>query len=400
MKYIVLLCDGMADLPIESLGGRTPMQAANKPHIDRLAADATVGLVRTVAPGLKPGSDVANLSVMGFDPAVCYTGRSPLEAASIGIDMSSTDVAIRCNLVTLSDEENFADKSMVDYCAGDISTEEADQLIKALEQELGNDIFAFYTGVAYRHCLIWHGGKVDGYTLTPPHDISGQVIGPHLGGHSARPELLDLMQRSQSVLSDHPVNKARVAKGLRPANSIWLWGQGTRPALSDFEQTHGLRGAVISAVDLIKGIGKCAGMQVIEVEGATGYIDSNFSGKAAAAIAALRDNDYVYVHMEAPDECGHRRETENKVRSIEIIDEQVLAPILTALEGSDYRIMLLPDHPTPIATATHSAEPVPFMIYDSTKKASGVSTLCEQTAAETGLFVDHGPDLIKMLLKA
>lgn len=399
MKYIVLLCDGMADLPIDSLGGRTPMQAANKPHIDRLAADSTVGLVRTVAAGLKPGSDVANLSVMGFDPAVCYTGRSPLEAASIGIDMSDTDVAIRCNLVTLSDEANFADRTMVDYCAGDISTEEADELIKALQQELGSDTFAFYTGVAYRHCLIWHGGSVDGYTLTPPHDISGRVVGPHLSGHSARGELLDLMQRSRAVLDDHPVNKARVAKGLRPANSIWLWGQGTRPALSDFEQTYGLKGAVISAVDLIKGIGKCAGMQVIEVEGATGYIDSNFAGKAAAAIDALRDNDYVYVHMEAPDECGHRRETENKVRSIEIIDEQVLAPILAALEGSDYRIMLLPDHPTPIATATHSAEPVPFMLYDSTKKAAGVDTLCEQTAAATGLFVDHGPDLIKMLLK-
>ena len=399
MKYIVLLCDGMADLPIDSLGGRTPMQAAVKPNMDRLAAHSTVGLVRTVADGLKPGSDVANLSVMGFDPTVCYTGRSPLEAASIGIDMSDTDVAIRCNLVTLSDEENYDDKTMVDYCAGDISTAEADALIKSLQQELGNDTFEFHTGVAYRHCLIWHGGNVDGYTLTPPPDISGRIIGQHLAGHKSQPQLIDLMLRSQQVLRDHPVNRDRIARGLRPANSIWLWGQGSRPALANFESLHGIKGAVISAVDLIKGIGKCAGMKVIEVEGATGYIDSNFAGKAAAAIDALRDNDYVYIHMEAPDECGHRRETENKVHAIEIIDKEVLAPIMKAVENTDHRILILPDHPTPISTGTHSSEPVPFMLYDSTNEVDGVGTLCEQSAAQTGLFIQHGPDLIDMLLK-
>ena len=355
MKYVVILCDGMADLPIESLGGKTPMSAANKPNMDRLAKTATVGMVKTVADGMSPGSDVANLSVMGFDPAEYYTGRSPLEAASIGIDLTDSDVAIRCNLVTLSDEENYDEKTMVDSCGGDISTEEADVLIKAVNAELGGGEFDFYTGVQYRHCTVWHGGKCEGYTLCPPHDISGRVIGEHLVGHKANPELMELMKKSYEILKNHPLNLARIEKGERPANSIWLWGQGTRAALPRFEEKYGIKGAVISAVDLLKGIAKSAKMESIDVDGATGYIDTNFEGKTAAAIKALENNDYVYVHLEAPDECGHRRETENKVKAIEMIDKKVLAPILEALDGSDYRIMILPDHPTPISTATHSS---------------------------------------------
>ena len=399
MKYVVILCDGMADLPIESLGGKTPMSAANKPNMDRLAKTATVGMVKTVADGMSPGSDVANLSVMGFDPAEYYTGRSPLEAASIGIDLTDSDVAIRCNLVTLSDEENYDEKTMVDYCGGDISTEEADLLIKAVNAELGGGEFDFYTGVQYRHCTVWHGGKCEGYTLCPPHDISGRVIGQHLDGHKFNPELMELMKKSYEILKNHPLNLARIEKGERPANSIWLWGQGTRAALPRFEEKYGIKGAVISAVDLLKGIAKSAKMESIDVDGATGYIDTNFEGKTAAAIKALENNDYVYVHLEAPDECGHRRETENKVKAIEMIDKKVLAPILEALDGTDYRIMILPDHPTPISTATHSSEPVPFMIYDSTAENSGVELFCEETAAKTGVFVEHGPSLIKELIK-
>ncbi len=399
MKYVVILCDGMADLPIDALGGKTPMAAASKPNMDRLAKTATVGMVKTVADGLSPGSDVANLSVMGFDPAEYYTGRSPLEAASIGIDLADDDIAIRCNLVTLSDEESYDDKTMVDYCGGDISTEEADILIKAVNAELGGGEFDFYTGVQYRHCTVWHGGRCEGYTLCPPHDISGRVIGEHLAGHKVNPELIGLMEKSYEILKNHPLNLARMEKGERPANSIWLWGQGTRAALPKFEDKYGIKGAVISAVDLLKGIAKSAKMESIDVDGATGYIDTNFEGKTAAAIKALETNDYVYVHLEAPDECGHRRETENKVRAIELIDQKVLGPILESLDGTDYRIMILPDHPTPIATATHSAAPVPFMIYDSTVKNNGVDLFCEDAAAKTGVFAEHGPSLIKELIK-
>lgn len=398
MKYVVVLCDGMADTPVAALGGKTPMELAQKPNMDALAQTSTVGMVRTVDDGLSPGSDVANLSVMGFDPLVCYTGRSPLEAASIGIDMADDDVAIRCNLVTLSDEADYADKTMVDYCADDISTAEADEIVKSLQAQLGGGEFDFYTGVSYRHCLIWHGGKCKGYTLTPPHDISGQPIKDYLAGH-LESGLIELMKKSVDILRDHPVNKARIAAGRRPATSAWFWGQGSRPGLANFEQTYGLKGAVVSAVDLIKGIGKCADMRVIEVEGATGYIDTNFDGKAKAAIDALKDCDYVYVHLEAPDECGHRREAENKVKAIELIDEKVVKPILDALAGEDFKMLILPDHPTPIATATHSREPVPFLLYDSTEEAQGVAKFTEANAQSTEVFVQRGPMLIKMMIE-
>ncbi len=398
MKYAVVLCDGMADTPVPELGNKTPMQLAYKPNMDALAADATVGMVRTVDDALSPGSDVANLSVMGFDPLECYTGRSPLEAASIGVKMSDTDVAIRCNLVTLSDEAEYENKSMVDYCAGDISTAEADEIIKTLQEKLGGGEFDFYTGVSYRHCLIWHDGRCKGYTLTPSHDISGRVITEYLGGHTES-GLIELMKKSVELLRDHPVNTERIARGERPVTSIWLWGQGSRPALDNFSEKYGIKGAVVSAVDLIKGIGKCAGMEVIEVDGATGYIDTDFDGKAAAAIKALKTNDYVYVHLEAPDECGHRREYENKVKAIEMIDEKIVAPLLNALDGEAFKMLILPDHPTPIATATHSREPVPFLLYDSACAADGADGFTEQTAADTGIFVERGPMLIKMMLE-
>ena len=402
MKYLVVLCDGMADTPNAALGGKTPMECAHKPNMDALAKNAEVGMCRTVAAGLKPGSDVANLSVMGYDPAVCYTGRSPLEAASIGVDLKPTDVALRCNTVTLSGEESYEDKTMVDYCAGDISTEEAHQIIETVEKELGNDIYKFYGGVSYRHCLVVDNGTTDLGNMTPPHDISGRVIGEYLSKSENAAPLIDLMKRSYEILKNHPVNIERRKKGLHEANSIWLWGEGRRPQLENFKEKNGVSGCVVSAVDLLKGIGICAGMETPEVEGATGYIDTNFEGKTQAGIDAFkRGTDLVYLHFEAPDECGHRGEAQNKVKAIEMIDSRVLTKMLDYLNGcgDDYRILIRPDHPTPLETMTHSSAPVPFLIYDSRKKENGVSSFTEKNAAETGEFVEHGPDIMSMLLE-
>lgn len=402
MKYLVVLCDGMADTPSEYLGGKTPMELAVKPNMDALAKISEVGLCRTVAKGLKPGSDVANLSVMGYDPAVCYTGRSPLEAASIGIDLKDTDVTLRCNIVTLSDEENYDDKTMVDYCAGDISTEEAREIVKTVQEKLGNEIFSFYSGVSYRHCLVVKDGTTELGNMTPPHDISGKVVGEYLSTHKNAEPLIALMKKSYEFLKDHPVNKKRVAEGKNPANSIWLWGEGTKPQLQDFKEKNGVSGAVISAVDLLKGIGICANMKTPEVEGATGYIDTNFVGKADAAINAFKEGcDLAYIHIEAPDECGHRCEPENKVKAIGIIDELVLGRVKAYLDesGEDYRILICPDHPTPLLTKTHSSEPVPYLIYDSRKTADGVDTFTEATAASTGNFIEHGPSIMDRLLE-
>ncbi len=401
MKYMVLLCDGMADHKTEFLNGKTPMQIASKPVMDSLAKKSSVGICRTVAAGLKPGSDVANLSVMGYDPTKSYTGRSPLEAASIGIDLNDTDVTLRCNLVTLSNEADYRDKIMVDYCAGDISTAEAREIIKTVEEALGNEIYRFYSGVSYRHCLVVANGTTNLGNMTPPHDISGKRIGEYLSTSENAAPLIALMEKSCELLKDHPVNVKRREKGLRPANAIWLWGEGTKPSVEDFEKKWGKRGCVISAVDLLKGIGKCAGMFTPEVEGATGYIDTDFEGKALAGIKAFKAGyDMVYFHFEAPDECGHRGEPENKVKAIEYIDSRVLSIVLNYLEncGEDYRILIMPDHPTPLDTKTHSSEPVPFLLYDSTKEVPGVETFNEDTAAATGLFIDHGPDMMKMLL--
>lgn len=400
MKYVVVLCDGMADYPVPALGGKTPMMVAKKPHIDALAAKAEVGLVRTVAPGLKPGSDVANMSVLGFDPHRFYTGRSPLEAASIGIDMKDSDVSLRTNLVTLSDKgEPFADKVIEDYCADDISTGEARQLIEAVQAAFGGGEYDFYTGVSYRHCLIWHGGTTELGNMTPPHDITGKVIGPHLStAETARP-LLEMMEKSFDLLKDHPVNKARVAAGRRPANCIWLWGEGKRPALRPFEALYGIKGGMVSAVDLLKGIANCAGMEVAEVPGATGYIDTDFEGKAKAALDLLTRNDLVYVHFEAPDECGHRNEPENKVKAIEMIDSRVLPILEEGLEQyEDYKILLLPDHPTPIVTRTHTSDPVPYLLYQKSAPKTGVDTINEETAKATGIYMENGPAMMPHFL--
>ena len=400
MKYVVLLCDGMADLPREDLTGKTPMGTANKPNMDKLAKVSEVGLVKTVIDTLKPGSDVANLSVLGYDPSVYYSGRSPLEAGSIGIDMKPTDISFRCNLVTLSDEEKYEDKTLVDYCADDISTAEAAELISFIQEKMGNTEFSFYSGVSYRHCLIWDHGTLDIGTLTPPHDITGKKITDYLGVNQNGEKLLDMMKKSYGLLKDHPVNLKRIERGLRPANSLWFWGEGVRKDLMSFEKKYGLKGAMISAVDLLKGIGKFTEMEVINVPGATGYIDTNFSGKAEAAINTLKGgNDFVYIHVEAPDECGHRFEIDNKVKSIELIDELILGPILKAFENEDIRILICPDHPTPLALKTHTNAPVPYLIYDSRKKAEGVEKFDEENAERTGTFIKVGHTLMERFLE-
>ena len=400
MKYIVVLYDGMADYPVPALNGKTPMECAKKPILDRLARFGEIGTVKTVADGLKPGSDIANMSVLGYNPKECYTGRSPLEAVSIGVDMLPSDIIFRCNLVTLSDEENYEDKTMVDYSAGDISTEDASQIIKSVQEHFGNDIFAFYSGVAYRHCLVWHEGTLDLGKMTPPHDISGKVIGEHLSNSKNAKKLIAMMKESYDFLMEHPVNKRRIAEGKRPANSIWLWGEGTKPSLPDFKEKFGVNGSIISAVDLLKGIAKCAGMASPDVEGATGYIDTNFEGKAECAIEELKTKDFVYIHIEAPDECGHRNEPENKVKSIETIDEKVLSKLIPALdEYDDYKIMVLPDHPTPIVTMTHAGDAVPFMIYQKSKeKDSGIDTFTENTAKETDNYIEIGYSLMNKFI--
>lgn len=400
MKYVVLLCDGMADYPVEELGGETPMSRSVTPNMDSLAKDSVIGLVKTVADGMKPGSDVANLSVLGYDPAVCYTGRSPLEAGSIGIDMKPDDVSFRCNLVTVSDEPDFEDRTLVDYCADDISTAEAAELVKYLASHFDNEEFKLYSGVSYRHCLIWHGGTLDVGTLTPPHDITGRKVTEYVPNHKNAEKLFAMMKKSYELLKDHPVNKAREERGLRPANCIWLWGEGVRANLENFYDSHKLKASMISAVDLLKGIGKFAGMRVVNVEGATGYIDTNFKGKAEAAVKELAEGqDFVYIHVEAPDECGHRNEIDNKVKSLEIIDKEILGTLLPELEKyDDFKLMILPDHPTPLALKTHTNDAVPFMIYQKSVKAEGKPVFTEKTAGETGLYIEKGPTIMNYFI--
>ena len=399
MKYIVLLCDGMADYPLPELSNQTPLEAAKNPAMESLAKTAEIGLAKTVPDGMKPGSDVANLSVMGYDPAKYYTGRSPLEAANMGIALDDCDVAIRCNLVTLSDEEYFEDKTMVDYCAGDISSKEAAEIIKSVNEALSNEKYSFYPGVSYRHCRVWKSGSVDIGTLTPPHDISGRVIGPYLDRDEGAKELIEMMKKSGEVLKNHPVNLKRLSEGKRPATHIWLWGQGKKAVLDDFYVKNGLKGSVVSAVDLVQGIGTCANMHVCKVEGATGYIDTNFEGKMQAAFDELKNGqDYVYIHVEAPDECGHRGEIQNKVRAIEEIDNKILAPLLEKLKGlDDFTILIMPDHPTPLSTMTHASDPVPYLLYRSNKPVKSAGIFSEKGAKDSGIYVEKACTLIEKM---
>ena len=402
MKYLVLIPDGMADVKIEQLGNKTPMQAANKPTMDALAQKSLVGTVSNVPEGMVPESDTANMAILSFDPKVYSKGRSPLEAMSMGLDMQPDETAYRCNVVTLTDDGDYDEKIILDHSADEITTAEANELIKALEAELGNDQRHFYTGISYRHCLLWKNGD-DKYPFMRPHDILGKQIKDYLPkAENGGAEFYELMRKSYDILNHHPVNEARRARGLKPANSAWLWSPGKKPQLPNFKEKWGLDAAVISAVDLIKGIGICAGMKSIDVEGATGNVHTNYTGKANAAIKAFSDGyDYVYIHVEAPDECGHRAEMENKVLSIEKIDAEILSPVLSYLEacGEDFRIMVLPDHPTPVSIRTHTSDPVPFFIYDSTKNTAGVSSFDEDNATATGYYVADGYRLMELLTK-
>lgn len=400
MKYIVVLGDGMADYRVAQLGNRTPLQCANKPHIDYLAEYGEIGMVKTVPEGIPPGSDVANLSVIGYDPKKYYTGRSPLEAVSMGVELSDTDLAFRCNLVTLTIGDNYESATMLDYSSDEISTAEAAELISEINKYLANEDFTFYPGISYRHCMVWKNGT-GGRALTPPHDILEKSITPYLPAGDNSDILLGMQKKSHEILKNHPVNLARIARGLRPANSIWLWGEGRKPAIPKFTDKYGVSGSVVSAVDLIKGIGLCAGLDSIDVEGATGNINTNFKGKAEAALKELqRGKDFVYVHIEAPDECGHRFEVENKVKSIEYIDKSVVGTLLEGLASyDDYKMLVLPDHPTPLSLRTHTSEPVPYILYrKGCEKPSGVAGYDEFQAQRTGIYVEDGYTLMDRFL--
>ncbi len=398
MKHIVILLDGAADTPVAELGGKTPLETAKKPNIDRLASLGEMGMATTVPGNLPPGSDVANLAVFGYDPMKYYTGRSPLEALSMGVHLKLTDTTFRTNVVTLSEDEPYEEKTMIDYSSDEITTEESTQLIAAINEALKTEEYEFFPGISYRHLLVWHN-KENNFKLTPPHDISDRKVTEYLPQNEV---LLDLMKKSYDILKDHPVNIARKERGLRPANSIWIWGNGTKPNLTTYEELYGVRGSVISAVDLIKGIGTGAGLNVVDVIGATGNVHTNFDGKAEAAIGELKNGaDFIYVHLEAPDEAGHRHEIENKVKAIELIDEKIVAPILEYLKesGEDFSMLLMPDHPTPLAIRTHTSDPVPYILYksDVCGKANEIS-YTEANAKATGIVTQHGYTLMSKLL--
>lgn len=397
MKYFVLIPDGMADRPQEVFNNKTPMDVACKPEMDFLYKRSLCGTVSNVPEGMVPESDTANLAILSYDPKIYSKGRSPLEAVSMGVEMGEDDTAIRCNLVTLSDEADYFEKSMVDHSADEITTAEADELVKALNEGLSREGLKLHTGVSYRHCLIWEGAD-DTYSFMRPHDIIGRRIKEYLPDG----EYLEFMKKGYEIIKDHPVNVKRREKGLRPANSPWLWSPGKKPALPSFKEKWGLDGAIISAVDLIKGIGICAGMKVVDVEGATGNYHTNYTGKADAAINCFKEgSDFVYVHVEAPDECGHRGEDTVKVSAIEKIDSLILKPVHDYLEnsGEDYKIMVLPDHPTPIEIRTHSMEPVPFFIYSSKEDKAGGEIFCESDAESKELYIPDGSTLLNILIE-
>jgi len=398
VKYIVILGDGMADEPLEVLGGKTPLEYARIPVMDELAGKGEMGRAKTVPDSMKPGSDVANLAVLGYDPEKNYSGRSPLEALSVGVEMAEDDVVFRCNVVTLTDDEPYAEKTIVDHSSGEISTEDADILVNALRQHLQNESFRFYTGTSYRHIMVWKRGKV--LDMEQPHDHLGQVIGPFL---PKEPVFRDMMERSFSILNDHPVNLKRAAEGKNKANSAWFWGAGTKPSLQSFREKTGMQGAMISAVDLLKGIAVGAGMNVIEVPGANGSLHTNYEGKAQAAVKAVLEDgcDFVYVHVEAPDEMGHQGSVENKIQAIEALDSRVIAPIKAAMDasGEPYRLLIMPDHPTPIRCRTHTADPVPYILYDSTAQRKAVAQYSEKAAAAAGNYEPQGYKLIDRLFR-
>ncbi len=398
MKYVIILGDGMADEPIESLGGKTPLQAAHKPVMDEMAKKAEQGIAYTVPDNLPAGSDVANLSMLGYDPQKYYSGRSPLEALSIGVDMKDTDVALRCNIVTLEEDGEYEDKAILDHSAGEITTEEAKILIEAVRKELEDDEYKFYPGVSYRHLTIWDHGKMA--DLVPPHDILGKKIGEYLPKEE---KLREMMKKSFDILDHHPINEARAEKGLNKANSIWFWGAGTKPALDEFESRTGMKGAMVSAVDLLKGIAVGAKMRNLDVEGANGGLDTNYKGKAEAALEALleKGDDFAYIHVEAPDEMGHQGNTEHKIQAIEYLDDQVVRIVKEGLEkaGEDFRMLIGPDHPTPIAIRTHTKDPIPFMIYDSRRPLGSQEEYSEAAARSTGLVMEYGYELMNRLLQ-
>lgn len=396
MKYIVVLGDGMADEPLEVLGGDTPLKHAHTPTMDALAKVSEIGLVHTIPEGMNPGSDTANLSVMGYDPKQYYTGRSPLEALSIGVPMKDTDVALRCNLVTLSEEEPYGQKTILDHSSGEISTEDAAALLAAVRSELESEAYRFYVGTSYRHCLIWDQGKV--VPLTPPHDVLGQVIAPYL---PEDPVLRRMQERSYEILADHPINRKRRQEGKNPANSCWFWGAGTKPALSSFEEKNHKKGVMISAVDLLKGIAVGAGMDNVEVEGANGGLDTNYEGKAQAAVDALLKGgyDFAYIHVEAPDEMGHQGSVEKKIKAIENLDDRVIRIVKEQMDasGEDYRMLILPDHPTPIRVRTHTSDPVPYLLYDSTSPRQETWSYNEEEAKKSGNDIPKGHQLMDYL---
>ncbi len=398
MKYVVVLGDGMADEPLQELDGKTPLSHADTPNLDRIAAQSEIGMVHTVPEGMAPGSDTANLSVLGYDPKKCYSGRSPLEALSIGVDMKDTDVALRCNIVTLSEENvPFEEQTILDHSSDEISTQDCSVLLDAVKAELERGPYHFYLGTSYRHCLIWEHGRV--LELTAPHDVLGRQIGPYLPSDEA---LYGMMEKSYQILKDHPLNLERKKRGLRPANCCWFWGAGTRPSLSSFAETYGKKGIMISAVDLLKGIAVGAGMAVAQVEGATGGLNTNYEGKMQAAYDALiRDGyDFAYIHVEAPDEMGHQGSVEKKVKAIEYLDQRLIGPLWEKLTqtGEAFRMMVLPDHPTPIAKRTHTAAEVPWLIYDSTKPLVRDWRYNEAEGILSGNYKGSGPALMRHFL--
>ena len=397
MKYVVVLGDGMADEPIEALGNKTPLEYADTKTMDALSKQAEIGLVHTIPDGMKPGSDTANLSVLGYDPKIYYSGRSPLEALSIGVPMKDTDIAIRCNIVTISEDDvPFEEKTIIDHSSSEISTEDCAVLLKAVMDELANETYQFYVGTSYRHCLIWNEGNV--VELTPPHDVLGRVIKEYLPTDKV---LYEMMKKSYDILVNHPINIERKKQGLNPANCCWFWGAGTKPMLSSFKEKTGKKGMMVSAVDLLKGIAVGAGMGVAEVEGANGGLHTNYAGKVEAALNALTKEgyDFAYIHVEAPDEMGHQGSVEKKVKAIEYLDEKVIKPVVDSLteQNVDFRMLILPDHPTPIRVRTHTSESVPYMLYDSTNLLNKDWNYNEKEAKESGNFVAKGHELIDYL---